>query len=231
MNSKALLRRLEKAAKCRVAAPLEMRVNQWRNRHFIPTDRAPFCIETSSACNLNCCFCAYGKKATPRVSMPDALFQDCVGQVLGMGFREFQLTPTTGDVFMDRTVFSKFRFLDDHPEVQGYHFFTNFTVPTPKKIEELVTLRKLRTMVISIYGHDEASFVTIARSSPRIFRRLLANLRTLRDLRSSWPFDLSVGWRSTFDVPEKAPDELMVLIDELRALGVRVHPSHGLYNN
>lgn len=231
MNAKAALRLIEKKIKCSYLMPAELRLNKWLKREFLPTGRAAFCIETSSACNLKCRFCAYEKKRSPRVSMPDGMFRDCVEQALQLGFREFGLTPTTGDVFMDKNVFNKFRFLDSHPQVQAYHFFTNFTVVDAKKVRELVTVKKLSSLVISIYGHDEKSFVEIAKSSPKIYRRLLSNLETLISLKDSWPFSLAIGWRSTFDVPKTSSSDLMILVDRLRALGVSVNPSHGLYNN
>ena len=57
------------------------------------------------------------------------MFQDCVAQAVAIGYRNFDLTPCTGDVFMDRRIFKNLQFLEDHPEVDGYHFFTNFSIP------------------------------------------------------------------------------------------------------
>jgi 2-iminoacetate synthase ThiH len=91
---------------------VSININRARGREFIPNYRGSLAIETSSVCNLACRFCAYPKKTSPKVVMKDAFFKDCVRQALDMGYRNFPLTPCTGDIFMDRGIF-KFKFLDE----------------------------------------------------------------------------------------------------------------------
>src|SRR4051812_43990651 len=81
---------------------VEINVNRLAGREFVPATRDLLFIETSSLCNLKCRFCAYEKKHSPKVSMKDEFFIDCVAQALNLGYRRFELTPCTGDVFMDR---------------------------------------------------------------------------------------------------------------------------------
>ena len=52
-------------------------VNAARGVEFIPPRGGCLNIETSSLCNLDCVFCAYGKKQSPRLTMKDAFFQAC----------------------------------------------------------------------------------------------------------------------------------------------------------
>ncbi|MCG2575513.1 radical SAM protein [Dechloromonas sp. XY25] len=224
------LRLLEKSLK-RIYLKLESAFNRRLGHEYIPLDLGAFNIETSSACNLKCRFCAYEKKETPRVSMANEMFAKTVEQALELGFNEFHLTPTTGDVFMDKHVFEKFAYLDAHPKVKAYHFFTNLTVLNPAQIEQLTRLKKLSRITVSIYGHDEVTFIDIAKSSSKVFQRLLANLRALLALKPQWPFAVSLGFRSTFDVPAEPVDDLMHLLREFRAAGVSIHASHGIYNN
>src|SRR3979411_1653392 len=106
---------------------VSINVNRRMGREFIPRHKVLH-IETSAVCNLDCCFCAYGKKQTPKVTMPEELFQDCVKQAVELGYDEFDLTPCTGDVFMDRGLFDKLEFLDRAAGVRSYGFYTNFTV-------------------------------------------------------------------------------------------------------
>ncbi|MFA7268193.1 MAG: radical SAM protein [Sterolibacterium sp.] len=209
----------------------EVSLNRRFGREFIPAKIETFCIETSSACNLKCRFCAYDKKQSPRLSMSNELFIDCVEQALALGYKEFHLTPCTGDVFMDRQVFGKFEYMDARKEIRAYHFFTNFTIPDEAQILRLLRLKKLSQLTLSIYGHDEESFIALTRSSPKIYRRLLSNLETLLAHRSSWPFAVDIGFRSTFDVPRDGSSELLQLIKRFRAAGVGVQSSHGIYNN
>lgn len=224
------LRILERAVR-NVVVRVEIFVNRLLGREFIPADLGAFNIETCSACNLECRFCAYGKKLSPKVSMSNEIFSSSVNQATALGFKRFHLTPCTGDIFMDKHVFEKLAFLDQHPSVGGYHFFTNLTIPTHDQLMRLMDHEKLDHLTISVYGHDEASFVAIAHSTPRIYQRLLANLRTVLAHLGRWPFAVSIGFRSSFDVPTDDSSELMTLLGEFKRAGVKVHSSHGVYNN
>ncbi len=210
---------------------LEIPLNRRLGREHIPADKETFCIEPSSACNLRCRFCAYEKKSSPRVNMSQSMFTSCVDEALDIGYKEFHLTPCTGDVFMDPHIFDKFAYLEECKGVRAYHFFTNLTIIGTDKIERLLKLKKLSRMVVSVYGHDEETFVTLTQSSSKIYRRLLANLETLLAHRADWPFKLSIGFRSTFDVPRNDASDLLRLLRRLRDAGVRVNSSRGLYNN
>lgn len=210
---------------------LEIAANRLLGREFIPDGAGIFHIETSGACNLKCRFCAYEKKSAPKVSMPNELFFDCVSQAVELGYTRFDLTPSTGDVFMDKRVFEKFAYLDAHPDVEEYAFFTNLTIPKPETLAKLMALKKLRQLTISVYGHDVRSFIAITKSTEQMYRRLVSNLETLLALRDQWKFDVAVGFRSTFDVPDDDASELMQALARYREAGIPVRPSHGVYNN
>src|SRR5690349_23664061 len=101
---------------------LLMRLNRRAGREYIPGPRTALAIETSSICNLDCCFCAYPKKQSPRVVMSADFFRNCVSQALDLGYNDFDLTPCTGDVFMDRHLFDNIAFLESEARVQTYSF-------------------------------------------------------------------------------------------------------------
>jgi hypothetical protein len=162
--------------------------------------------------------------------MKDAFFQNCVEQAVGMGFTQFELTPCTGDVFMDRHIFNKFQFLDDHSDVDAYRFFTNFTIPNRSKVERLLSLKKLKNLTVSIYGHDLASFIAITKSTETVYNRLVANLKTLLELLDQKKFNLDIGIRTTNDAPRKPVSEVMELLERFRERGVRPRRAH-VYNN
>ena len=208
----------------------EIDFNRARGREFIPRVRDLLHIETSSACNLKCRFCAYEKKQTPRVVMPNAMFFDCVEQALALGMDRFELTPCTGDVFMDRRFFEKLAFLDAHPRVRGYEFFTNFTILRARDVERILKLAKLEQLTISIYGHDLASFVAIAVSTEKIYRRLIANLEALLKLLPQRRFGLNIGLRSNRHVPRRNASDLLRLLHRYERAGIKVKPAR-VYNN
>jgi sulfatase maturation enzyme AslB (radical SAM superfamily) len=224
------LRVIEKKLK-NIAVRAEIAVNRALRREFIPADLGPFNIETTGACNLKCRFCAYEKKRTPKVSMADDTFAGVVEQALDIGFDRFHLTPCTGDVFMDRHFLRKLAYLDQHPRVRQYNFFTNLTIPTREQLMRLMDAKKFDRLTISVYGHDEASFVAITKSPAKIYRRLLANLGTVLEHLERWPFRISIGHRSSFAAVASDSSELMALLGKFRTAGIAVHASHGIYNN
>jgi MoaA/NifB/PqqE/SkfB family radical SAM enzyme len=209
----------------------EIGLNHVLGRQFIQRDRTLFHIETSSACNLKCRFCAYTKKSSPTVSMTYERFVDVVGQALELGYRRFELTPCTGDVFMDRTIWRKLEFLEQHPLVHAYEFFTNFTVPKPEAVRQLASLRKLRHLTISIYGHDAESFKKIAASPEKLYTRLVVNLEALLAIVPELSFELALALRTTRKGMRGATSDLLTLVERFRAAGVEIWVAPGVYNN
>ena len=120
---------------------MEINANRLIGREMVPMRTDILAIEPTSACNLKCSFCAYVKKDSPKITMKNDRFAGYVGQAVAMGYRRFHLTPNTGDIFMDRRIFDKLKFLEEHPEVEEYQFYTNFTILDSDDIARLVTLK------------------------------------------------------------------------------------------
>jgi iron-sulfur cluster protein len=206
-------------------------VNRARGREFIPVGAHALGIETSSLCNLDCRFCAYVKKTSPKVTMKDAFFKNCVAQALDMGYRHFDLTPCTGDVFMDRTVFNKLAFMDDAPGVTGYSFHTNFTIPKAHDVKRLFDLAKLTDLSISIYGCNLQSFVDITQSTEKVYRRLVYNLETFLDESGRRRFSMQCSVHPGVASLRGRSSEITRLIERIRKAGIPVKIHKGVYNN
>jgi hypothetical protein len=206
-------------------------INRARGREFIPNGAHSLSIETSSLCNLECRFCAYVKKNSPKVVMKDAFFKDCIAQAIDMGYRHFDLTPCTGDVFMDRGIFNKLEHMENTAGVVSYSFFTNFTIPKSKDIKRLFDLPKLSDLAISIYGFDQKTFVDITQSTEKVYRRLVYNLETFLGengrRRFSAQFSLHPGVASL----RGRSSEITRLLERIRKTGIPVKVSKGVYNN
>lgn len=197
----------------------EINFNAILGRHFILDPRYHLFIETTGVCNLSCRFCAYSKKEIGKVVMPMKMFQEVVNQSVEMGFSSFNLTPTTGEVFMDKNFIEKMQYLDRSPKVEGYSFYTNFVIPSRQQIEELFKLRKLKSMHVSLYGHDEKSFCSLTQQLGKQYYKLVENLRCLCDLyhKNSF-FELGMSWRTIPSfVFDKAPNsELQEIVWEIK---------------
>lgn len=226
MNFRIIDRRLRK-----IIIGIEIAVNRFLSKQYIPLEINTFDIETSSFCNLKCRFCAYDKKQSAGVNMSNDMFISCVNQAVKLGFTAFHLTPCTGDVFMDKRLFDKLSFMDEHPQVTAYRFFTNFIVPDKEAIEKLLLQKKLDRLILSIYGHDLQSFLAITRSTEKNYHRLLGNLEFLLSRLEQCHFGLSVGFRSTFDAPSAPESDLTRLLKAFKKAGVGINSSHGIYNN
>lgn len=230
MTISTKFRLIEKALRNHLIG-IEVTMNRLLDRQFIPRNINTFNIEVSSVCNLKCRFCAYEKKTTPRVNMSNAMFAEVLDQAVDLGFSEFHLTPTTGDVFMDKRLLDKLDMLENHPGVGGYHFFTNLTIPSKGQLLQLQRLKKLKRLTVSVYGHDETSFMSITKADSKVYRRLIGNMKTLLEHAEQWPFSITVGFRSTFGVPDDNASELLQLLSAMQSRGIGVHASHGIYNN
>jgi Iron-sulfur cluster-binding domain len=208
-----------------------MQINRKLGREFIPSSRRSLSIETSSLCNLDCAFCAYPKKQSPRVVMSNAFFQDCVLQALDMGYDTFDLTPCTGEVFMDRHLFDKLAFLDREARVKQYDFFSNFTVPSPDHIEALPGFKKLGALAISVYGHDLDTFRRITKSTETVYRRLVKNLELLLRLKKEHSQPVFIIFHTGTESLDGRSSELITALDRLERAGCTVNRQKGLYNN
>ena len=205
----------------KIIKKLIMKLNKLFGIQKIPDILNNLYIENTSKCNLKCKFCAYDKRdlqAVPYETMSQEMFENVVNQALKIGYKNIGLTPTTGDVFMDKKLFSKIDYLEKQEMLSGYFFYTNF-IPTSKNdIDELFKLKKLKSMGISIYGHDENSFLKFSKGSHNAYLKLIENLKYLNDYinEDNLNFKLEISQRTelNFDLSE-SNEELSNIIKNL----------------
>jgi MoaA/NifB/PqqE/SkfB family radical SAM enzyme len=157
--------------------------NALLGRSFVPHPRKRLFVETAGFCNLECKFCSYPKNVRPRTLMADEVFRSSIDQAAALGYLHIALTPITGDVFMDKMFVERLRYIEQSP-IETYEFYTNFIGADEITIAALLTMRKLVSMEISVYGHDLDSFKNITRRGNTQYRRLIDNLNALERL---WP--------------------------------------------
>ena len=96
---------------------LIVKFNYIFKRQYIYNFKNNINLETSSICNLNCIFCGYGKRDVsqhPKQIMSNETFKKNLDQILEYGFKYVGLTPTTGDIFMDKNIFEKFSIIENY---------------------------------------------------------------------------------------------------------------------
>ncbi|MFO0875967.1 MAG: SPASM domain-containing protein [Gemmataceae bacterium] len=197
----------------------------------IPHPREHLYLACSTICNLGCQICPYRKGVLPRQVMSHARFASVIDQACELGFEAFGLTPLIGEVFTDRQFLEKLRYLEAHPGVKSYSFITNFTLGVGEFIAALNGLKKLRYMSISVYGHDELSFIQATGSTDRVWEALLTNLLTLARTLPPAPVRTQVRIRSQSGMTENtcAPG-LRKALEALRARNVPVKFPQHYYN-
>ena len=126
------------------------------------------------------------EKKLGRVVMSNENFASYIDQAAEMGFRDFSLTSSSGEIFFDKDASWKLNYLDNHPQVGAYQFYTNLVLPDEDMIERLFKLKKLDWLGFIIYGHDRESFTRITEKSDKQYDMLVANLNRIADRGGNW---------------------------------------------
>jgi len=156
-----------------------LNINVYLNKTFIPNKYEHLYIEVTNRCNLGCKFCAYTKGVLPKKSMSNDFFKEVIEKACEYGYSKFGLTPTTGEVFFDKYFIEKLDYLEKYRQVKSYSFFSNMTLMKKEYIDFLVNCKKLDYLSISIYGHDEESFITVTGSDRKNHFNMIENLKYL----------------------------------------------------
>jgi MoaA/NifB/PqqE/SkfB family radical SAM enzyme len=206
-------------------------INRLLKKKYIP--QSFYSIETTNVCNLKCVFCGY-QKFEGKFKIDDFdEFKFKLEQVATLTDSNISLTPLTGDVFTDKNIISKLQYIDNHPGIKSYGLTTNFILPTTDEIIEFISLKKLGQLKISIYGHDEDSFLKIAKS--KSYKRLIRNLIYLKDNIHKLNFEIDFAVRSYMDFSfekYKGKSDLIDLIIEIEKKSDLVKKSqHFHYTN
>ncbi len=205
---------------------------------FVPV-RNRITIEPSGYCNLACKFCAYRKKDAGHVIMPDEKFANYIDQAVEIGFREFSLTSSSGEIFFDKNVSWKLDYLDNHPLVGSYSFYTNFVLPDERMIDKLLVLKKLVWLGFSIYGHDAESFMRITGKPRKQYDKLVENLNLISEKSDpSREFmeihirtDASFKWRPKDGITDNSSDLIKAMYWAVNKGGAKWLDNFLVYDN
>jgi hypothetical protein len=165
--------------------------------------------------------------------MCDALFQSGINQAASMGIDEIVLTPINGDIFMDRNIINRMKYIENSA-IKSHLFYTNFIGADATSIAALMAMKKLCYMEISIYGHDLESFCNITGRGEAQYKRLINNLLNLEQhyLKKSDTFQINIAIRTyrSYRLERKPGNELLDVIFRLSSLGVEISISSKIDN-
>lgn len=136
-----------------------------------------FQFYTTSNCQLACNFCPKSRQTIPEISMDMDRFKELADNVIPRGVRTVELSPCVGDPLLDKFLISRIEYLQQY-NLDKILFFTNGVALTQKKLLSLLRFSNVR-MVLSIYGYDTDSWVSVTQADKSHYFRLNANLKTL----------------------------------------------------
>lgn len=226
-NIRSALRTNSKYMYWRVFTP----VNKFFKNRYIP--ESFYSVEFTNVCNLRCVFCGYQHfNGEFKINDFDN-FKHKISEVAKQTRNNISFTPLTGDIFTDKNVIQKLKYVDNHVGIDRYGLTTNFILCSQEEILEILKLKKLEQLKISIYGHDASSFKAVTKSNS--YKKLISNLKFLSKNIDKVNFTLNLAVRSFMDFDfkkHKESSELISLIYEIEGKSKLVKKSqHYHYTN
>lgn len=132
-------------------------------------------IEITSICSFDCIFC--GKRENP-TTLPTYKFIEVVDQALELGYNSFILIPKRGDIFCDKDIYSKLRYMKDLNV--PYHFFTNLHLVDPNELLDVIS--PVSKIYFSDYGESDKEFEELTRRPASYRHRVLENYEKLKNI-------------------------------------------------
>lgn len=189
---------------------------------FFPNPMESLFVVNSTICNLRCIFCAYSNSTIQKQIMSFADFTTILDKATQFGFDTFNLTPHIGEALTDPEFCDKLLSMDLHPGVFDYYFSTNFTLANDRFLQTIAQLKKLRWLSITVYGHDELSFVHITRSDSSWHKKLIENLEKLNEYNAIFPkAEIKIRTSGSFDL-NRCDSKVCEIVRQLQDRGVRV---------
>ena len=141
-------------------------------------DKKSIVIISEMPCQLKCNFCLSGNgyKIKREVFELDK-FKSLVDTLILNDFKQVDLTPTVGDIFLDINIYDKMKYLN---EVGLYfEYVTNILAIADNKIYDVCSYKESE-FAISIYGWDDTSYKNITNTDN--FNLFLEKLMLINDI-------------------------------------------------
>jgi MoaA/NifB/PqqE/SkfB family radical SAM enzyme len=133
--------------------------------------------ETVNICNLQCVICPYKEMTRKKQTMDDGLFRKIVDDYCRMGGGDVVLTPSVGDVFMDKGLVGRIEHLKSRSEIRSVGFVTNTGNAGVLSDRELAyVVNSCKRINISVYGLDEEETAAMTRRIG-VYEKILGQIR------------------------------------------------------
>jgi MoaA/NifB/PqqE/SkfB family radical SAM enzyme len=142
-------------------------------------------LETVNICNLKCLICPYVSMQREKETMSTELFEAIVSDYVDMGGGDVGLTPSVGDIFLDKRIADRVRYLRMRPEIKSIGFVTNAGNAGVLSDDDLrYVINECARINISVYGLDEEENAAMTRRKGK-FEQIQEQIRRIVFLNSS----------------------------------------------
>ena len=162
----------------------ELNQSRFRNYFSCGDKQRPLMlhVETVNICNLKCIICPYNEMKRTKETMPDSLFAKIVADYVAMGGGDVIITPSVGDVFLDKRLVCRVKHLQETPGIRSIGFVTNGGNAGVFDDEDLSFIINACTRInISVYGLDEEENATMTRR-PEKYNKILEQIKRIMRL-------------------------------------------------
>ena len=170
-------------------------------------------IITTNHCQLRCNFCLNSKLDAnfPIESLSYDTFVKTIDKLITFGFNTFDLTPNIGDIFLDKDIYNKLTYFENHERVKHYEFVSNFLALDEIGIKQIHCTQKCEC-AISIYGFDEKSYQET--TGVNCFRKFHQNFKKLyglcKETKNSDAFMFYMRYSALEDFPDSEIKEMLI---------------------
>lgn len=148
-------------------------------------------IETSSACNANCSFCAYKHSTRPKLIMNFETYKSVLEQVRSFGCEELKFTPITGDALVDPGIIEKIKYAKSLNCFKVIYTFTNLIGLDAFNVDEFVNSGLTRVMIsTSIQNKEDYQRIYGVDQFGRVIKNILALLESNK--RNGSPLEIGI---------------------------------------
>jgi MoaA/NifB/PqqE/SkfB family radical SAM enzyme len=142
-------------------------------------------LETVNICNLRCVICPYVAMERDKETMPMTLFERVLDDYVAMGGGDVGLTPSVGDVFLDKLLVERVRSIRRRPGLRSIGFVTNAGNAGVVSDGDLgFVVNECARVNISVYGLDEDENAAMTRRAGK-FDQIQEQIRRIVSLNRS----------------------------------------------